>query len=333
LGLTLATLIYMPAHGQEARDRLWLVNQRDQTLLAISSGPDRAIIGRAVTGRNGHEIALSRDGRLAYVPIYGDSGLGRTGSDGSTIEVFDTSSLARVAIIDLGRPLRPHSVQVGRDGLLYVTAELANSVLVIDPGTRQVVGEIPTGRDQSHMLALSPDGRRGYTANVSSGTISTLDLVDRRLLAVVPAAPRIQRLSISPDGRHVYTHDLTRPQAVVIDTATNSVARTISLPGLGYASAPTPDGRFLVVASPQGDVGAREENTGRVYVVDLRADVVVASFPMHGYPMAITISADGRRGYVSCLEGGVVAVLDLIHLRVDSLIQLTAGVDGMAMSP
>jgi len=33
-------------------------------------------------GVTGHEVAVSPDGRLAYVPIYGDSGVGKPGTDG-----------------------------------------------------------------------------------------------------------------------------------------------------------------------------------------------------------------------------------------------------------
>src|SRR5436309_11705660 len=108
----------------------------------------------------------SKDGRFAYVPIYGNSGVGRPGTDGSTIDVIDLQTRKLSATIDLGKPLRPHRAEFGPDGLLYVTAELANAVDVIDPSTRKVLAEIPTGEPQSHMLVLTSDGRRAYTANV-----------------------------------------------------------------------------------------------------------------------------------------------------------------------
>jgi len=69
--------------------------------------------------------------------------------------------------------------------LLYVTAELANAVDVIDPSTRKVLVEIPTGEPQSHMLVISPDGYRGYTANVSAGSVSVLDLAKRTLITTI----------------------------------------------------------------------------------------------------------------------------------------------------
>src|SRR5258707_15293178 len=135
---------------------LVVTNQKEHTLLVID--PDnRRELARIVVGVNGHEVMVSKDGRFAYVPIYGNSGVGRPGTDGSTIDVIDLQERKLAATIDLGKPLRPHRAEFGPDGLRYVTAEMANSVDVIDPSTRQVLAEIPTCEPQSHMLGLSPD--------------------------------------------------------------------------------------------------------------------------------------------------------------------------------
>src|SRR6266481_4115259 len=166
---------------------LVVANQMEHTVLVVD--PDsRRELAKVVVGVNGHEVVVSKDGRFAYVPIYGNSGVGRPGTDGSTIDVIDLQDHKLAATIDLGKGLRPHRAEFGPDGLLYVTAELANAVDVIDPSTRKVLAEIPTGEPQSHMLVLSRDGRRGYTANVSAGSVSVLDLVKRNLITTIPVA-------------------------------------------------------------------------------------------------------------------------------------------------
>ena len=132
-----------------------------------------------------HEVAASRDGRLAYLPIYGDSGVGKPGSDGRTMVVIDVAARKIVDTVDFGHAVRPHLPVLGPpvaghpDGLLYVTTELDKAVAILDPKSFKILGSIPTGQAESHMLAVSHDGRRGYTANVGPGTVSVLDLTAR----------------------------------------------------------------------------------------------------------------------------------------------------------
>ena len=90
---------------------------------------------------------------------------------------------------------------------------------IIDPATLKVVGSVPTGQEQSHMLAITRDGRRGYTANVGPGTVSVLDLEARRLITIIPVSPQVQRISLSVDDSLVFTSDVTKPQLAVIDPA------------------------------------------------------------------------------------------------------------------
>src|SRR5438309_7766876 len=217
--------------GPASGGLLVVANQKEHTVLVVD--PDeRKELAKVVVGVNGHEVMASKDGRFAYVPIYGNSGVGRPGTDGSTIDVIDLQERKLAATIDLGKPLRPHRAEFGPDGLLYVTAELANAVDVIDPSTRKVLAEIPTGEPQSHMLVLSRDGRRGYTANVSAGSVSVLDLVKRNLITTIPVAKIVQRISISPDSRRIFTHDQDATRIAVIDVATSTITNWIALPAV-----------------------------------------------------------------------------------------------------
>ncbi len=55
------------------------------------------------------------------------------------------------------------------------------------------------------MLALSHDGRFGYTSNVEPGTVSVLDLDTRKTIAVIPISANAQRIAVSADDRFVFT--------------------------------------------------------------------------------------------------------------------------------
>ena len=303
---------------------LLVVNQGDSDLSVVDAGSDKevATIAEHTVGVHGHEIAVSADGRTAYVPIYGSTGVGKPGIDGHEMLIVDLPSRRITGDIDFGHAVRPHlPVLDPVSGMLYVTTELDKSVTIIDPKTRKIVGAVPTGQEQSHMLVLSHDGRRGYTANVGPGTVSVLDMAARKTLAVIPVSGDVQRISITNDDKWVFTSDQTQPRLAVIDTATNTVKSWVPLPGLGYGTAATPDGRWLLVAIPA---------KAQVAVVDLGTLKVVKTLDVPSAPQEIVVRPDGKVAYVSCNVSGKVAALDLAGWDVQSVISAGKGADGLA---
>ncbi len=320
LALGGATLFSNTESGAESHGLLVVANQLEHTIVIVD--PDRrAALAKISVGINGHEVIVSKDGRFAYVPIYGNSAVGRPGTDGSTIDIIDLQKRKLTGTIELGKPLRPHRAEFGADGLLYVTAELANAVDVVDPSTGKVLAEIPTGQEQSHMLILSPDGQHGYTANVSAGSVSVLDLAKRSLITTIHVAKIVQRISISPDGRRVFTHDQDSPRIGVIDTASNKITDWINLPDVAYASEPTPEGRWLLALSRQAS---------RLHVIDLQSLRVVRSLDAPQDPSEILVRPGGEFAYISGTGAGKIAVLDLRSWELQQPIELTSGVDGLA---
>ncbi|HUZ46030.1 MAG TPA: YncE family protein [Terriglobia bacterium] len=304
-----------------SRGMLLVAIKGNHTLGIVDPEAGREIATITETGIRGHEVAASPDGRTAYVPIYGNSGVGSPGTDGRTIDVMDLASRRVVSIIDLGRPMRPHCAKFSpKDGLLYVSTELADSVTIIDPRTNQVVGSIPTGQSESHMLAFTHDGSRIYTANVGPGTVSVLDVASRKTLKIIHVAKEVQRISVSMDDRYAFTSDQKAPRLAVIDTATNQVARWVELPGIGYGTAPTLNGRYLLVAVI---------NKNKVAVVDLRTMRVVRSLDVPAAPQEILVRPDDRFAYVSCDRSRQVAEIDLRTWKVDKLIDTGPVTDGL----
>jgi YVTN family beta-propeller protein len=308
---------------------LLVVNQGDSdvSLIDPATGNTRATIAENTPGVHAHEIAASADGRTAFVPIYGSAGVGKPGIDGHEMLVIDVASHKVVNHVDFGHGVRPHlPVLDPASGLLYVTTEIDKDVTIVDPKTLQIVGTVPTGQEQSHMLVVSHDGRRGYTANVGPGTVSVLDLTARKTLAIIPVSGEVQRISISADDKWVFTADQTKPQMAVIDTATNKVTHWIPLPGLAYGTAATPDGRWLLVTIP---------TKNEVAIIDLKTLKVVRSIPVPDLPQEILIRPDAKMAYVSCIAGprtelGKVAALDLAQWKVEKIISPGKYSDGLA---
>jgi DNA-binding beta-propeller fold protein YncE len=305
-----------------SRGWLLVANKGDHTLGIIDPVEGKQIATVDEEGITGHELAASPDGKRAFVPIYGNSGVGMPGTDGRKIAVFDVAQHKLVDMIDLGKPLRPHCAVFGpENGLLYVTTELDQSVTIIDPQSLRILGSVPTGQPESHMLAITRDGKRGYTANVHAGTVSVLDLEARKQIGLIHVSPQTQRIAISRDDRWVFTADQSQPQLAVIDTSTNQVAKWIPLETTAYGTGATLNGKWLLVTLPKA---------GKVAVVDLHSMSVARSIDVPKAPQEVLIRPDDQMAYVSCDVSKKVAAINLQTWHVDQLIEAGAHVDGLS---
>jgi len=301
---------------------LLVCNKGDQALGIIDPVAGSQIATVAEEGVTGHEVAASADGKRAFVPIFGNAGVGKPGTDGQLIRVIDLAKHQITGMIDFGKGVRPHCAVIGpRSGLLYVTTELDNAIAVIDADALKIIDRIPTDQAESHMLAISSDERRGYSANVGPGTVSVLDLKAKKTLAVIPVCGNTQRISLSVDDRWVFTADQTKPQLAVIDTTSNKVAKWIEMSGTGYGTAPTPDGRWLLVAL---------NGKNQVAVVDLKEMKLTRTIDVPPSPQEIVVRPDGEIAYVSCDATGQIAALALKDWKVEKLIKAGKGADGLA---
>jgi len=318
-------LAIMPAFTADlAPSKGWVLvaNKGDHTLGIIDpvSGTQVAAVDEG--GVTGHEVIASPDGRTAYVPIYGNSGVGKPGTDGTKMVAIDLASHKITGELDFGRGVRPHCPHFGpKNGLLYVSTELDQAIAIIDPHTMKAVGKVPTGQAESHMFAISRDGKRAYTANVGPGTVSVLDLDARKVIAVIPIAKQTQRISLSVDDKLAFTSDVDAPRLAVIDTATNKVKQWVALPGEGYGTAVTPDGKWLLVPITKGNM---------VAVVDLAAMKVAHTITVPAAPQEMLVRPDGRVAYVSCDSSAKVAEISLSDWKVTRLIDAGKGADGLA---
>jgi len=321
IAFALNTLITWSAPPPES-GVLLVANKGDRTLGIIDPAADKELAAIPENGVTGHEVIASPDGRTAYVPIYGDSGVGKPGSNGTNMVAVDIASRKIVGNLDFGHGVRPHCPQFGpKNGLLYVSTELDSSIAIIDPKTLKVIGSVPTGQTESHMFVISHDGRRGYTANVGPGTVSVLDLDARKTLKVIPISPITQRIAISIDDKMVFTSDQTKPRLAVLNTATDKIESWVDLPGFGYGASPTPDGKWLVVAVPTAN---------KVAVVDLRTLRVAHTIDVPKAPQEALVRPDGKIAYVSCDSSGKVAAIRTSDWQVDTLIDAGKGADGLA---
>src|SRR3712207_454624 len=161
----LALLALCLAADVRGAGTLIIGNKGEDTVSFVDLGDGREL-GRARTGPNPHEVAVSPDQRQAAVVAYG----------GHTIDIFDVAKRERLRTIDLSPNKAPHGIVWLPDGRILATAERSKSLTIVDTKNGDKVSAIPTEQDISHMVAVAPDATRAYVTNMRSGTLTVLEL-------------------------------------------------------------------------------------------------------------------------------------------------------------
>src|SRR5258706_4076826 len=195
------------------------------------------------------------------------------------------------------------------------TNAAGDSVMLIDPVTNKVVGEI-TGIEVNHGAAVAPDGSRFYITNEAE---STLDVADAKTLKVtkhIPLTNHPNNVSVSKDGKRVYVAIVAGDGGVdVIDTGTLTRAKTIRTEGGIHNTYVTPDGKFVVAGSIPGK---------KINVIDQKTEEIVWTLPTADgvRPMAFDTNPDGstKRIFAQLSNfNGFITVDFATHKLVDTI--------------
>jgi YVTN family beta-propeller protein len=261
-------------------------------------------------------VAVSADGRLAFVTNYGYR------SPGTTLSVIDLDARTEIRKVALQGLRQPHGITIV-DGKVLFTAEGARRIARYDPASNQVDWQFETGQNVTHMILASRDGRTLYTSNIGSNTISIIDESGGRWRqTVVPVGAGPEGLDLSPDGRELWTAHSADGGVSIVDAASRKVVGTID--------AGTRRSNRLKFARGGSLVLISDLDAGQLVFVDARARRVTKRLRIGSMLEGILIAPDGNHAYVAVTGENRIAVVDLDTLDVVRSIATGRGPDGMA---
>lgn len=275
-------------------------------------------------GTKPHEFALTPDRKLAYVTNYGVDRYTETTPGGNMISIVDLERREKVGEIDLGKFHRPHGIEMSESGRLYVTCDFPASLVVVDPRAKKVVEHYDVGQSLPHMVAVTHDEKKAYTANSGSGTVTAVRLGDPKPVAQIEIGGVPMGLALSPDGARLYAANRTGDAVAVIDTKSDRLLSKIEIPGNPVRLLFTPDGKHLLVSLIEA---------GDVAVVDTTALRVIHRFHAGANVEGMTTDAAGRFGYVSAQGDNKVVKFSLQDWKPVLEIPTEARPDPLAVLP
>jgi YVTN family beta-propeller protein len=315
--------------AQSTPARTLLALSKGDHILAIIDPGTLKVIAQVPVGSDPHEVIASADGKTAYVSIYGGGSL-------HELNVIDLVAQKPLPTLDTKPLMGPHGLTFAA-GKVWFSAEGAKAVGRYDPATGKFDWAMGTGQDRTHMIYVTGDGKRVYTTNVSSATVSIL--VDSLLKpapnpagftppphqdwvqTVIPVGKGSEGFDVSPDGRELWTAGADDGIITIINIAAKQVTAKIDAKVTGANRLKfTPDGKRVLITSLR---------TGDLFIYDAVSHQELKRVNTGRGAAGILVDDDGSRAFIGCTADNYVAVVDLKTLAVTGHIAVR-GADGLA---
>lgn len=270
-----------------------------------------------IAGEEAFSIAITPDGRTAYVTLHSISNL----LDG--VASIDLATNTVGVFIPL--PITsPSGIAIAPDGTTAFVVCLGTSdVFPIDLATNTLGSPITV--DQCFDIAITPDGTTAYVTGVFTSLIYPIDLVTRTVGVPIsfPGAP--QGIGITPDGKTAYIA-ATDSSVIPLDIATNTLGAPIPVGGamqtLGIAI--TADGKVAFSCN-----GA----SNSVSPIDIATNTAGAPIPVGTNPLFMAITPDSKMGYVTDFASDSVIPVTVSTGAIGTPISVSPRPMGIAITP
>ena len=313
-------LAQQAAEPSEIEGSLFVANKFGNTLSKVDLKSGEEVLRRE-SCTNPHELATSPDGEHVALACYG----------GTTVDIFATGDLQRVASIDLGENARPHGIVWHTSGDIYASAEGRQSIFKIsDPlSDGRQLAEFKTNKRGSHMVAVAPDESMAWTTDLGSKTVTRIDLAGEAGPFSVTVGEEPEGISLTPDGSALWVSARGSNEAYELDPVSMEVRRTVKVGNFPLRLAIHPDREFAITS---------DLFDGGLSVIDIqlgtKARIIPVSSPEEAedrVQVTILWSPDGERIYVAETGSDTIAEVDFEQAKVLRRFSVGDGGDGMAI--
>jgi YVTN family beta-propeller protein len=174
-------------------------------------------------------------------------------------------------------------------------------------------------------VAFSPDGRLLYAAELYKDSVAVINPQSGMVISRIKTGRRPYRILFHPDGKSFFVTHWADGTLGHYDTSTGGLVATVRIgahpadmvwrnggPAETVPGEPAWTARIFVAAAHTNNVYAVGVSAGnQLNIVESLNISMTPRQPLGMTPSALALSADGRRLYIVCSDGNVVAVADV----------------------
>lgn len=200
----------------------------------------------------------------------------------------------------------------------------ATQVLVIDPDTDKVIGNIP-GTEGVHGIAVAPELNRGFTSDGRADQVTVFDLKTLKTIGTVKVTGHNpDGITYDPASKRVFTFNGRSDDATAIDAKTLKVVGTISLGGKPEFA--VPDGRGMLYNNL--------EDKSTELAIDTHTLQIKSRWPMAPCDSPSGLAMDVKHDllFAGC-HNKMMAVISAVNGKVIATVPIGSGVDANRFDP
>ncbi len=212
----------------------------------------------------------------------------------------------------------------GNTGLIFVSSEQTNSLVIVDPEQKRIVKYLKTSRRPRDMH-FNTDHTYLYVACGGDDAIDIIDVAKLEVVGRLFTASNPRAFGISEKQRRIYVPNPEGSSLSVIDMDQHVIIQEVPTSAGPEEVFVSEDGHFVYVASEVGDF---------IHLVDADRGYVVESVVVGTRPRRFAATSDGKELWVSSELSGEVYIIEREKFMIAGKIKfLPPGVREIDVTP
>lgn len=236
-----------PSYTIQTNGKLYIVNKLSSSITVFDLFKGKELVTFSIENEP-HEATTLQSLNKVVVTNYGTQKMA-----GKSISIIDVESNTLEKTITLQESLKPHGiVAFPKTNKVGIVSNMGSDFVVVNVATGLVEKKIATHQFGSHLLVLHPLKPFAYVSNISSGSVSVINLVEDQVHAIISCGKGTEGIAITPDGTEIWAINKKENTISIIDTSINKVINTISTGKESLRIKFSIDGNYCLITNSAG---------------------------------------------------------------------------------
>jgi len=321
-------VIRRPSYTIQTNGKLYIVNKLSSSITVFDLFKGKELTEFPIEVLPHEATTLDNQNRVVITNYGGPNVIGKS------ISVINTKTNKIEKTIALEESIRPHGiVAFPNSNSVGVVTDGGNDLVVVNVETGSVEKKILTQQVVSHLLVLHPNKSIAYVTNINSGSVSVIDLVQNKVIKIIPCGKGTEGIDITPDGGEIWVTNNKEESISVINTETYQITDTLATGKEPLRLKFSIDGKYCMVPnSSDGTISVYDTYSKKqIKTISIpgKKNLVERALYHTPRPVGILMHPNGLYAFVANSNADKIEVIDMKTFTLVSTIGTGKVPDGL----